>query len=288
MKKWTKLITLSSVAVLASASPLTAFADENAPVTSDVPAVVTTPEVPTDTSSAPSDDTVVPTVPETPTEAPSTPEDNTVVPTDPNVTVPSTSEPAETTPSTEVTPPSTEETSLPSTEDNSASEPSSTEAPDQDADTTTEPKTSEPAENTVTVPTVNGGTTTLTPNPSVPTNNPAVSAQTAVNAGASQVGTTSTVTGQVVSNVAPSAPVYTNTGYQIVSTQNGQVVLSDGSTVAPEAIGAVTNTDKTITVTKADGTKATLPETGEAANFLAVVGTGLLGLVGFLFKKKLV
>ena len=288
MKKWTKLITLSSVAVLASASPLTAFADENAPVTSDVPAVVTTPEVPTDTSSAPSDDTVVPTVPETPTETPSTPEDNTVVPTDPNVTVPSTSEPAETTPSTEVTPPSTEETSLPSTEDNSASEPSSTEAPDQDADTTTEPKTSEPAENTVTVPTVNGGTTTLTPNPSVPTNNPAVSAQTAVNAGASQVGTTSTVTGQVVSNVAPSAPVYTNTGYQIVSTQNGQVVLSDGSTVAPEAIGAVTNTDKTITITKADGTKATLPETGEAANFLAVVGTGLLGLVGFLFKKKLV
>ena len=275
MKKWTKLITLSSVAVLASASPLTAFADENAPVTSDVPAVVTTPEVPTDTSSAPSDDTVVPTVPETPTETPSTPEDNTVVPTDPNVTVPSTSEPAETTPSTEVTQPS--DTTVTPTD--GTTEPTTPKEP-------TEP--SSDGDGTVTVPTVNGGTTTLTPNPSVPTNNPAVSAQTAVNAGASQVGTTSTVTGQVVSNVAPSAPVYTNTGYQIVSTQNGQVVLSDGSTVAPEAIGAVTNTDKTITVTKADGTKATLPETGEAANFLAVVGTGLLGLVGFLFKKKLV
>lgn len=275
MKKWTKLITLSSVAVLASASPLTAFADENAPVTSDVPAVVTTPEVPTDTSSAPSDDTVVPTVPETPTETPSTPEDNTVVPTDPNVTVPSTSEPAETTPSTEVTQPS--DTTVTPTD--GTTEPTTPTEP-------TEP--SSDGDGTVTVPTVNGGTTTLTPNPFVPTNNPAVSAQTAVNAGASQVGTTSTVTGQVVSNVAPSAPVYTNTGYQIVSTQNGQVVLSDGSTVAPEAIGAVTNTDKTITVTKADGTKATLPETGEAANFLAVVGTGLLGLVGFLFKKKLV
>ncbi len=275
MKKWTKLITLSSVAVLASASPLTAFADENAPVTSDVPAVVTTPEVPTDTSSAPSDDTVVPTVPETPTETPSTPEDNTVVPTDPNVTVPSTSEPAETTPSTEVTQPS--DTTVTPTD--GTTEPTTPTEP-------TEP--SSDGDGTVTVPTVNGGTTTLTPNPSVPTNNPAVSAQTAVNAGASQVGTTSTVTGQVVSNVAPSAPVYTNTGYQIVSTQNGQVVLSDGSTVAPEAIGAVTNTDKTITITKADGTKATLPETGEAANFLAVVGTGLLGLVGFLFKKKLV
>ena len=275
MKKWTKLITLSSVAVLASASPLTAFADENAPVTSDVPAVVTTPEVPTDTSSAPSDDTVVPTVPETPTETPSTPEDNTVVPTDPNVTVPSTSEPAETTPSTEVTQPS--DTTVTPTD--GTTEPTTPTEP-------TEP--SSDGDGTVTVPTVNGGTTTLTPNPSVPTNNPAVSAQTAVNAGASQVGTTSTVTGQVVSNVTPSAPVYTNTGYQIVSTQNGQVVLSDGSTVAPEAIGAVTNTDKTITVTKADGTKVTLPETGEAANFLAVVGTGLLGLVGFLFKKKLV
>ena len=275
MKKWTKLITLSSVAVLASASPLTAFADENAPVTSDVPAVVTTPEVPTDTSSAPSDDTVVPTVPETPTETPSTPEDNTVVPTNPNETVPSTSEPAETTPSTEVTQPS--DTTVTPTD--GTTEPTTPTEP-------TEP--SSDGDGTVTVPTVNGGTTTLTPNPSVPTNNPAVSAQTAVNAGASQVGTTSTVTGQVVSNVAPSAPVYTNTGYQIVSTQNGQVVLSDGSTVAPEAIGAVTNTDKTITVTKADGTKATLPETGEAANFLAVVGTGLLGLVGFLFKKKLV
>lgn len=275
MKKWTKLITLSSVAVLASASPLTAFADENAPVTSDVPAVVTTPEVPTDTSSAPSDDTVVPTVPETPTETPSTPEDNTVVPTDPNVTVPSTSEPAETTPSTEVTQPS-DTTVTPTDRTTEPTTPTEPTEPSSDGD------------GTVTVPTVNGGTTTLTPNPSVPTNNPAVSAQTAVNAGASQVGTTSTVTGQVVSNVAPSAPVYTNTGYQIVSTQNGQVVLSDGSTVAPEAIGAVTNTDKTITVTKADGTKATLPETGEAANFLAVVGTGLLGLVGFLFKKKLV
>ena len=240
-----------------------------------MPAVVTTPEVPTDTSSAPSDDTVVPTVPETPTETPSTPEDNTVVPTDPNVTVPSTSEPAETTPSTEVTQPS--DTTVTPTD--GTTEPTTPTEP-------TEP--SSDGDGTVTVPTVNGGTTTLTPNPFVPTNNPAVSAQTAVNAGASQVGTTSTVTGQVVSNVAPSAPVYTNTGYQIVSTQNGQVVLSDGSTVAPEAIGAVTNTDKTITVTKADGTKATLPETGEAANFLAVVGTGLLGLVGFLFKKKLV
>lgn len=292
MKKCTKLITLSSVAVLASASPLTAFADENAPVTSDVPAVVTTPEVPTDTSSAPSDDTVVPTVPETPTETPSTPEDNTVVPTDPNVTVPSTSEPAETTPSTEVTPPSTEETSLPSTEDNSASEPSSTEAPTQDADTTTEPKTSEPTENTVTVPTIDGGSTTLTPDVTVPTNNPNISAQTAVDAGASQVGTTSTVTGQVVLNVTPSAPVYTNTGYQIVATQDSQVIVaySDGSTsiLAPEAVGGTVNADKTISVTDQSGEMKTLPHTGEKEEALmTLAGTSILaGLMAYFFKKR--
>lgn len=242
MKKWTKLITLSSVAVLASASPLTAFADENAPVTSDVPAVVTTPEVPTDTSSAPSDDTVVPTVPETPTETPSTPEDNTVVPTDPNVTVPSTSEPAE--------------------------------------------------KNTVTVPTIDGGSTTLTPDVTVPTNNPNISAQTAVDAGASQVGTTSTVTGQVVSNVAPSAPVYTNTGYQIVSTQDSQVIVaySDGSTstLAPEAVGGTVNSDKTISITDQTGEMKTLPQTGEKEEALmTLAGTSILaGLMAYFFKKR--
>ena len=276
MKKWTKLITLSSVAVLASASSLTAFADENVPVTTDIPAVAVAPAIDnSESTTTPSDDTTVPTVPTDPVATPTEPTDTTggdvVTPTDPNVTVPTEPTPTEPT----VTQPS--DTTVTPTD--GTTEPTTPTEP-------TEP--SSDGDGTVTVPTVNGGTTTLTPNPSVPTNNPAVSAQTAVNAGASQVGTTSTVTGQVVSNVTPSAPVYTNTGYQIVSTQNGQVVLSDGSTVAPEAIGAVTNTDKTITVTKADGTKATLPETGEAANFLAVVGTGLLGLVGFLFKKKLV
>ena len=259
MKKWTKMMTLYSVAVLASASSLTAFADENVPVTTDIPAVAVAPAIDnSESTTTPSDDTTVPTVPTDPVATPTEPTDTT----DGATATDGTTEPTVTQPSdTTVTP----------------------------TDGTTEPtEPSSDGDGTVTVPTVNGGTTTLTPNPSVPTNNPAVSAQTAVNAGASQVGTTSTVTGQVVSNVTPSAPVYTNTGYQIVSTQNGQVVLSDGSTVAPEAIGAVTNTDKTITVTKADGTKATLPETGEAASFLAVVGTGLLGLVGFLFKKKLV
>ncbi|HFH7018550.1 TPA: LPXTG cell wall anchor domain-containing protein [Streptococcus agalactiae] len=139
---------------------------------------------------------------------------------------------------------------------------------------------------TTTVPTTDGGSAQVTPDKTVPTNNPNISADTANKAGASQVGTTSTVTGQVVQDVNANNPIYTNTGASIISTQNGQLVLSDGSTVSPEAIGAVTNADKTITVTKADGTKTTLPETGEVTSLLSVLGAGLLGLLGFLFKKK--
>ena len=251
MKKWTKMMTLYSVAVLASASSLTAFADENVPVTTDIPAVAVAPAIDnSESTTTPSDDTTVPTVPTDPV----------ATPTEPTVTQPS---------DTTVTP--TDGTTEPTT-------PTEPTEPSSDGD------------GTVTVPTVNGGTTTLTPNPSVPTNNPAVSAQTAVNAGASQVGTTSTVTGQVVSNVTPSAPVYTNTGYQIVSTQNGQVVLaySDGSTatVSPEVVGGTVNADKTITVTDQSGEKKTLPHTGEKENVLMTL-TGFLMLVGaFLFKKK--
>ncbi|HEM3667502.1 TPA: LPXTG cell wall anchor domain-containing protein [Streptococcus suis] len=144
----------------------------------------------------------------------------------------------------------------------------------------------DPNTGNTTVPTTDGGTAQVTPDKTVPTNNPNISADTANKAGASQVGTTSTVTGQVVQDVNANNPIYTNTGAAIVSTQNGQLVLSDGSTVVPEVIGAITNADKTITVTKADGTKATLPETGETTSLLSVLVAGLLGLLGFLFKKK--
>ena len=80
----------------------------------------------------------------------------------------------------------------------------------------------------------------------------------------------------------------TNTGATIVSTQNGQLVLSDGSRVAPEALGAKTNSDKTISVTKADGTTTTLPETGEAQNVLGLLGSALLeSRLGSSVKNKL-
>ncbi|WP_164682075.1 LPXTG cell wall anchor domain-containing protein [Streptococcus hyointestinalis] len=137
-----------------------------------------------------------------------------------------------------------------------------------------------------TVPTTDGGTSQVTPDKTMPTNNPSVSADTATKAGASQVGTTSTVTGQVVQNVTAQAPVVTNTGATIVSTKDGQLVLSDGSTVTPETVGATTNSDKTITVTKADGTKTTLPETGDKArSLLSILGAGLLVVARFLAQK---
>lgn len=140
-----------------------------------------------------------------------------------------------------------------------------------------------------TVPTTDGGTATVTPDKSVPTNNPNISSETANNAGASQVGTTSTVTGQVVQDVTTSNPVYTN-GVTIVSTSNGQLLLSTGEYVAPETVGATTNSDKTITVTTEDGSKVTLPETGNevlAEAAMSGIGAALLAGVAFLKRKNL-
>ena len=104
--------------------------------------------------------------------------------------------------------------------------------------------------------------------------------------GKSQIGTTSSSTGQVVHDVTK-APVQTSTGDSIVSTQNGNLVLEDGSVVAPEALGGVTNEDKTISVSTADGKMVTLPNTGTEKSFLAVIGGMLFTAVGYFYKKKL-
>ena len=139
----------------------------------------------------------------------------------------------------------------------------------------------------VEVPTIDGGTASLKPDVTVPTNNPNVSAQTAVDAGASQVGTTSQITGQVVEEVTPQAPVQTNTGASIISTKDGNVVLSDGSVVAPEEVGGTVNEDKTISVTDKDGKLKTLPNTGlKESILLTFAGFGLLAIVVSFFLKK--
>lgn len=108
--------------------------------------------------------------------------------------------------------------------------------------------------------------------------------------GKSQIGTTSTSTGQTVQDVTEQNPVRTNTGAQIVSTRDGQVILSDGTVTSPEAIGAKTNADKTITVTKEDGSTVTLPHTGDKNKVaLGILGamTAVAGLtLAFKNKKK--
>ena len=104
--------------------------------------------------------------------------------------------------------------------------------------------------------------------------------------GKSQIGTTSTSTGQVVHDVTKE-PVETNTGASIVSTQNGNLVLSNGSVVAPEEVGGTVNEDKTISVTDKEGKLKTLPNTGTAESILGTIGGMLLTAVGYFYKKKL-
>lgn len=106
--------------------------------------------------------------------------------------------------------------------------------------------------------------------------------------GKSQIGTTSTSTGQTVQDVTKQNPVRTNTGAQIVSTRDGQVILSDGTVTSPEAIGAKTNADKTITVTKEDGSTVTLPHTGDKNTVAFGILGAMFAVAGltFAFKNK--
>lgn len=190
------------------------------------------------------------------------------------------------------TEPSTDPTT-PSTGDTGTDSGSSTETGDDNTTTPTTPTTPDVDDaggvNTdhTAVPTTDGGTATVTPDTSVPTNNPNISAETASNAGASQVGTTSTVTGQIVQDVTSASPIYTNTGATILSTLNGQLLLSTGEYVAPETVGATTNSDKTISVTTEDGTTITLPETGDKASVGIIASlTGIFMLLASVFFKK--
>ena len=104
--------------------------------------------------------------------------------------------------------------------------------------------------------------------------------------GKSQIGTTSTSTGQVVHDVTKE-PVETSTGNSIVSTKDGNLVLSDGSVVAPEEVGGTVNEDKTISVTDKDGKLKTLPNTGTAESILGAIGAMLLTAVSYVYKKKM-
>ncbi|HEM3703784.1 TPA: LPXTG cell wall anchor domain-containing protein [Streptococcus suis] len=159
------------------------------------------------------------------------------------------------------------------------------------------PSTDQPKEETPTQPT-EPSTTPDTPKeepkqdiPQPDTPTPPKTAEEAANKGESQIGTISTETKQPVETVTPDTPIVTDTGYTIISTDNSQPVIryADGSTatVSAESIGAVVNKDKTISVKTADGQTKTLPNTGEAQSLLALIGTFLLGAIGYYRKKSI-
>ena len=140
---------------------------------------------------------------------------------------------------------------------------------------------------TVEVPTTTGETATVNTDKSQPTTNPNVSAQTAYDAGASQVGTTSQVTGQIVRDVTTANPVTLISGVTITDIQAGVATLSDGSNANLTDLGVTENADKTFTATTIDGEQVTLPETGESTVGVIVGLLIILAGLGLGFKDKL-
>lgn len=112
----------------------------------------------------------------------------------------------------------------------------------------------------------------------------AKTAEEAKQSGQSQVGTKSTVTGQVVSNVSETEPVQLASGQWVVFTRGGQLILAndDGtqSAVSPESVGAKTNADGTISVKTADNKLKTLPHTGAKESILMVLAGFVLLVTG--------
>lgn len=173
----------------------------------------------------------------------------------------------------------------PSKDDDKSSDETKTEQeePSQPTETPQEdPKGDDDLPTPVEVPTVDGETTTVIPDTSVPTNNPNVTADTAKQAGASQVGTTSTVTGQIVRDVTTANPVTLSNGATITDIRDGQVTLSTGAKVTPESVNITPNADGTYTAKTIQGDMVTLPHTGEKDN-RALTILGLITLIISLF-----
>ena len=257
-----KQLTIATAALLFStAGVANVSADEitETPVDSSVPAIVTsdtTTSGETVMQSPPAEQPVTETpvvddgtAPVVPSETvPTTPTETPVVPTDP--TVP-------TTPNTGTEGSSSTETGTTPTEPVSPTTPSS-------SDTVVGVSPTKPA------------TPIVAPTPApveAPANTPVE-------------GQVSEVTGQVVAVVNEEAPIVTDTGYTIVSTDQGRVVIKnlDGTTslVAPEQIGGTLNIDGTISVKDNSGSMTTLPSTGvEDTIFLVALGLFILALLGF-------
>lgn len=183
----------------------------------------------------------------------------------------------------------TESSESNSSEDKSDTQTDSGETQTGTSDSQTEDDTSQQNQETgtVEVPTTTGETVTVNTDKSQATNNPNVSAQTASDAGASQVGTTSQVTGQIVRDVTTANPVTLASGVTITDIQAGVATLSDGSSANLTDLGVTENADKTFTATTIDGEQVTLPETGESTVGVVVGLLIILAGLGLGFKDKL-
>lgn len=217
-----------------------------------------------------------------------------VVALDPSTPTPSEpSQPAPETPVDPTTPSTNPSEPKPETPGTTPSEPSVPSDPTTPStNPSTEPKQPTPAPAEPEKPSKDEKKEDPQPTPK-PTEEQPKTTDEANQAGKSQVGTTSTSTGQVVQDVAPNKPVHTENGYTIVGVQDSHPVIANGdgttSVVEPEVVGATVNADKTVTVSTATGEKKTLPHTGEASSVLTVLGGCLLSglaLVGVRKRKK--
>lgn len=283
MKK-SKILTMVTLSTLVLAQAGTAFADESDIAGTVDDTVVVTPsttgsdsstDTQTDTSNAGDDvnDTIdsgsgVIETPTTPTTDDSS---------------------SETTPSTETDVVGETTQTETSESENSDTQTDSEETQTETSDSQTEDDTSQQNQETgtVEVPTTTGETTTVNTDKSQPTNNPNVSSQTAYDAGASQVGTTSQVTGQIVRDVTTVNPVTLISGVTITDIQAGVATLSDGSSANLTDLGVTENEDKTFSATTIDGEQVTLPETGESTVGVIVGLLIILAGLSLGFKDKL-
>lgn len=274
MKK-SKILTMVTLSTLVLAQAGTAFADE-----SDIAGTV--------------DDTVVVTPSTTGSDSSTDKTDTSNAGDDVNDTIDSGSGVIET-PITPITDDSSSETTQTETsssdnsEDKSDTQTDSGETQTETSDSQTEDDTSQQNQETgtVEVPTTTGETAIVNTDKSQATNNPNVSAQTAYDAGASQVGTTSQVTGQIVRDVTTANPVTLISGVTITDIQAGVATLSDGSNANLTDLGVTENADKTFTATTIDGEQVTLPETGESAIGVIVGLLIILAGLGLGLKDKL-
>lgn len=283
MKK-SKILTMVTVSALVLTQAGTAFADESDIAGTVDDTVVVTPsttgsdsstDTQTDTSNAGDDvnDTIdsgsgVIETPTTPTTDDSS---------------------SETTPSTETDVVGETTQTETSESENSDTQTDSEETQTETSDSQTEDDTSQQNQETgtVEVPTTTGETTTVNTDKSQPTNNPNVSSQTAYDAGASQVGTTSQVKGQIVRDVTTVNPVTLISGVTITDIQAGVATLSDGSSANLTDLGVTENEDKTFSATTIDGEQVTLPETGESTVGVIVGLLIILAGLSLGFKDKL-